>query len=306
VDEQQKQTILDLPKVIAVGIASPVAAVLTSRFGVAGTLIGLALSAVILTVLADILKVYLARAPATVAKVPDTVVKMPGGLRTRLSWRNVRSRIQAAFAKVFSLTAAPPKRRRAILIGSLLAAGISFLVALSIVTALELGVGKSLSCWLWEDCPAAESSAKDGQPSTSTITLPSILGGGRSVPSGAPAVQPPPATPQQPNPALPQQSASKFSQQPGPRVPGVPSQPEGVQGSSQQPSSAQPDQQSPIIVPEEGNQQSSSPERSQEVKLPSGPGEPQQQEDQRNQPSSDSDRQPTQESSPLPSVPWST
>ena len=60
-DEQQKQTILDIPKVIAVGIASPVATVLTSRFGIAGTLIGLALSAVILTALADMLKVYLAR-----------------------------------------------------------------------------------------------------------------------------------------------------------------------------------------------------------------------------------------------------
>jgi uncharacterized membrane protein YjjB (DUF3815 family) len=308
VDDQQKQPILDLPKVIAVGIASPAVTILTSRFGVAGTVIGLAVGAMILTALVDFLKVYLARAPATVAKVPDTMVKMPGGLRTRLSWRNVRSRIQAAFAKVFSLTAAPPKRRRAILIGSLLAAGISFLVALSIVTALELGVGKSFSCWLWEDCPAAESSAEDDQPSTSAITLPSILGGGPSVPtSGAPAVQPPPAPPQQPNPALPQQPASKFSQQPSPRVPGVPSQPEGVQGSSQQPSSAQPDQQqSPIIAPEEGNQQSSPPERSQEVKQPSGPGEPQQQEDQRTQPSSDSDRQPTQESSPFPSVPWST
>jgi hypothetical protein len=309
VDDQQKQTVLDLPKVIAVGIASPAVTILTSRFGVAGTVIGLAVGAMILTALVDFLKVYLGRAPATVAKVPDTMIKMPGGLRTLLSWRNVRSRIQAAFAKVFSPTAAPPKRRRAILIGGLLAAGISFLVALSIVTALELGVGKSFSCWLWEDCPAAESSAEDGQPSTSAITLPSILGGGRSVPtSGAPAVQPPPATPQQPNPALPQQPASKVSQQPSPRVPGVPSQPEGVQGSSQQqPSSPQQDQQqSPIIGPEEGNQQSSSPERSQEVKLPSGPGEPQQQEDQRNQPSSDSDRQPTQESSPFPSVPWST
>ena len=317
-DDQQKQSILDLPKVIAVGIASPVVTLLTSRFGVAGTVIGLAVGAMILTALVDFLKVYLARAPATVAKVPDTMVKMPGGLRTRLSWRNNRSRIQAAFAKVFSLTAAPPKRRRAILIGSFLAAGISFLVALSIVTALELGVGKSLSCWLWEDCPAAESSAEDGQPSTSTITLPSILGGGRSMPSGTRAVQPPPAPPQQPTPSLPQQPASKFSQQSTPPVPGVSSLPEGVQGSSQQqpsspqadqqqPDSPQPDQQqSPIIAPEEGNQQSSSPEGVDAGKQPSGSEPPQQQEDQRNQPSSGSDRQPTQESSPFPSVPWST
>ena len=54
-EEHQKQTVLDLPKVIAVGIASPVATLLTSRFGIAGTLIGLALSAVIITVMVDVL-----------------------------------------------------------------------------------------------------------------------------------------------------------------------------------------------------------------------------------------------------------
>lgn len=47
--EQKKQTILDIPKIVAVGISAPVATILTSRFGVAGTLIGLALSVVILT-----------------------------------------------------------------------------------------------------------------------------------------------------------------------------------------------------------------------------------------------------------------
>jgi hypothetical protein len=35
VDQQQNQHLLDLPKVIAVGIASPAGAALTSRFGVA-------------------------------------------------------------------------------------------------------------------------------------------------------------------------------------------------------------------------------------------------------------------------------
>ena len=139
-DERQKQSILDLPKVIAVGIASPAASVLTSRFGVAGTLIGLAVGAVILTALVDILKVYLARAPATVAKVPETVAKMPSGLRTRLSWRNILSRLRAAFAGFSSL---PSARRRSVLIGSIVAAGISFLVGLSVVTGLELGVARA-------------------------------------------------------------------------------------------------------------------------------------------------------------------
>lgn len=140
---QQKQTILDLPKVIAIGIASPVATFLTSRFGVAGTLIGLALSAMVLTVLVDLLKVYLAHAPATVAKVPETVAKMPGGLRTDLSWPAILGKLSTVFARSSFLTSAPPTRRRAIFVGSLVAAGISFLVGLGIVTALELGLVKA-------------------------------------------------------------------------------------------------------------------------------------------------------------------
>ncbi len=295
-DEQQKQTILDLPKVIAVGIASPVATILTSRFGVAGTLIGLALGAVILTALADFLKVYLARAPATVAKVPDTVVKMPGGLRARLSWRNILSRLRAAFARFSSLPPASA-RRRSILIGSIVAAGISFLVGLSVVTALELGVGKSLSCWVWDDCPT-ESSTDDGRTSI-TSTLPSILGGGQSASSVAPKVQPPP--PQQPTPASPQQ--------PTPGTPGAPSQPENVPSSEQQPSSPQPGQRwSQSGIQEEGDQQPISSEGSEEDEQQSPASEPergqQQEEDQREQPSSGSDRE-TREPI-IPSVPSTT
>ncbi len=295
-DEQQKQTIFDLPKVIAVGIASPIATLLTSRFGVASTLIGLALGAVILTALVDILKVYLARAPATVAKVPGTVVKMPGGLRVRFSWRYLRSRLRAAFARFSSLPSAPA-RRRSILIGSIVAAGISFLVGLSVVTALELGVGKSLSCWLWDDCPM-ESPTDDGRTSI-TSTLPSILGGGQSVSSIAPEIQPP--SPQQPTPASPQQ--------PTPSVAGAPSQPEGVQGSEQQPSSPQPGQPwSPSVVPEGDQQPSSSSEGSEEDEQRSpaeeSQGDQKQEEDQREQSPSRSDRE-TREPM-IPSVPSTT
>jgi hypothetical protein len=203
VDEQKKQTIFDIPKIIAVGISAPIATILTSRFGVAGTVIGLALSAVILTALADMLKVYLARFPATVAKVPATVVKMPGGLRARLSWHNVRNRLRAAFARFSSLPPAPA-RRRSVLIGTVVAAGISFFVGLIIVTALELGVGKSLSCWVWNDCPE-ESSTDGGGSSSRTSTLPSIFGGGSSASSGTPDVRS--ADPQQ-QPALPGSSES--------------------------------------------------------------------------------------------------
>jgi hypothetical protein len=66
VAEEQKQIIFEPAKVIAVGIAAPFASLLTSRFGIAGTLLGLDISSVILTVLVDALKVYLARASTKV------------------------------------------------------------------------------------------------------------------------------------------------------------------------------------------------------------------------------------------------
>jgi hypothetical protein len=222
VSEEQKQTILDLPKVIAVGIASPVATLLTSRFGIAGTLIGLAVGAVVITVIVDVLKVYLAR-------VPGAVTTIPGGFKKRSSLRNLLEKIWLPFSKFSSLK---PARRRSILIGSIAAAGISFFIGLSAVTALEVGVGKSLSCWVWDDC-AAGSSTDDGGTSV-TGTLPSILGGGQSVSSGTSKVVQPPS-----------------SQQPAPESPGSPSQPQGVPN-SERPSSPQPGQRlSPSGVPVE-------------------------------------------------------
>jgi len=235
VSEEQKPTILDLPKVIAVGIASPIATVLTSRFGIAGTLIGLALSAVILTVIVDVLKVYLAR-------VPGAVTTIPGGFKKRSSLRNILERIRLPFSKFWSLK---PARRRSILIGSIAAAGISFFIGLSGVTALEVGVGKSLSCWVWEDCSAGSST--DGDEASVTGTLPSILGGGQSVSSGALKVQ-------HPSP-----------QQPAPETPGSPSKPQDTP-TSEQPSSSQPGQRlSPSGASvEEGELKPSSSEVSQE------------------------------------------
>ena len=222
-EEHQKQTILDLPKVIAVGIASPTATVLTSRFGVAGTLLGLALSSVLITAATDSLKVYLAR-------VPGTVTRIPGGFRKKSSFRNILDRIRLPFSKFSSL---PPARRRSILKRSVIAGGLSFLIGLIIVTGLELGVGKSLSCWVWDEC-STESSA-DGHRTTATSTLPSIFGGGKSVSSSAaPEAQP----------AYPQQQPTPGGQ--GAPPPGsdqeAPSPGSEISGSGQSPSSPQPGQ----------------------------------------------------------------
>ena len=176
----QQPSVFDLPKVLAVGIASPAAAAITARFGVAGTLVGLALSAVFITAAVDFLKVYLAR-------VPGAVTTIPGGFRKRSSLGNVFERLRRPFSKFASL---PPTRRRSILIGSVAAAGISFVVGLIVVTGLELGVGKSLSCWVWDECSTVESST-DGTSSNAQMssTFPTILGGAQSVSNSSPQQQ---------------------------------------------------------------------------------------------------------------------
>jgi hypothetical protein len=246
-EQQQEPTVFDLPKILAVGIVSPAAAAITSRFGIGGTLVGLVLSSVFITAGVDFLKVYLAR-------VPGAVTTIPGGLRNKSTLRNLFERMKRPFSKFASL---PRPKRRSLLVGSLAAAGISCLVGLILITVLEVGVGKSLSCWVWDDCSTAESS-DDGSSSSQASTLPSILGGGQSTDSSIPQQIVSPSS-------SPQQSGGVGSS-PG-TPPGTPSQvspqvsPEEVSGSeTPTPSSwAQPGQrQGPSGPIEEGQQQNPS------------------------------------------------
>src|SRR5215211_6838053 len=172
---QQQPTVLDLPKVLAVGLVSPAAAAITFRFGIAGTLLGLAISSVFITAGVDLLKVYLAR-------VPGAVTTIPGGFRKKSSLRNLFEGIKRPFSKVASL---PHPRRRSFIIGSLLAAGVSCVVGLMLITLLEVGVGKNLSCWVWDEC-STESSSAD----------PTIFGAVQSVSSSA-GTEVAPSNPQQ-------------------------------------------------------------------------------------------------------------
>jgi hypothetical protein len=238
---QQTQHILDLPKVAAGAVASPLAAILTSRFGVAGTMIGLALSAVIVTVVVDTLKVYLAR-------VPGAVTKIPGGFKKKSPARRLLIRLRLPFSKLSSLS---PERRGYILGRSVIAGVIVFLIGLVVVTGLELGVGKNLSCWVWNDCASA-SPADGGTASktSNTYTLPSILGGGASTSSNAP---------QEVGPANPKQPAP-------PVTPGTLSQPPNTPGSGRPDPSAQ-----------SGRQQNPSEPSDEQSRSPSGASESQQQ-----------------------------
>jgi hypothetical protein len=132
----------------------------------------LVLSSVLITAGVDLLKVYLAR-------VPGAVTSIPGGFRKKSSLRNIIEKMKRPFSKFASL---PSARRRSLVKGSLVAAGISCIVGLILITVLEVGVGKSLSCWVWDDCSVAESSSAHGGSTSSAqaSTLPTILGGTQS------------------------------------------------------------------------------------------------------------------------------
>lgn len=215
-EQQNQQRLIDLPKLIAGAVASPLAALLTSRFGVAGTMVGLALSAVIVTVISDFLKVYLRR-------VPGTVTRIEGGFTKKPRWQRPFHRLRHPFSKFSSLA---PAQRRSILIRSVIAGGIMFLIGLIVVTGLELSVGKNLSCWVWHNCPTETSAS--GSSASSTTTLPSVFGGGRSTGSNPLQVVAPLPVQQQPTP--PPGSQGTLTQPSSP----VPEQPSSSSSSQKQ------------------------------------------------------------------------
>jgi hypothetical protein len=243
----QQPSVFDLPKVLAVGIVSPAAAAITSRFGITGTLVGLFLSSVFITAGVDLLKVYLAR-------VPGAVTSIPGGFRRKSPLQNIFERMRRPFSKFASL---PPARRRSLLVGSVAAAGISCLVGLILITVLEVGVGKNLSCWVWEDCSTVSSSA-DGSGTTAQEggTLPTILSGVQSVSSSTQQQVVSPSTPQQQpswSPGTPGSTpGAPWQEAPAPEVmPGAP----GAETPKPSPSAQPGQRQGPSGIMQEDQQQ---------------------------------------------------
>src|SRR3954449_9288243 len=259
--EQQHQapTVFDLPKVLAVGIVSPAAAAITARFGVAGTLLGLLLSSVFVTAGVDLLKVYLAR-------VPGAVTSIPGGFRKKSAWGRLLQRMRLPFSKFASL---PHPRRRSLIVGSIVAAGVSFVVGLIIVTGVEASVGKSLSCWVWSNC-STESSTNttgDGSASQPTSTLASMFGDSQGVISNTPKDAPSSPQQQHSEGASPSGTPQPPSQTPvNPGVgtpPGVETRPPSASpqpGQRQRPSGGMQDQQQAPSNSVPADQQSSSAE----------------------------------------------
>jgi len=152
-------------QVFAAGLASTTAAFVTSKFGVAGTILGAALTTMIITGGAAILNAYLKSLTGNVRKVPQklrarrerrkaaryaeppTAETLPGRPDLR---DNFMGRLRAAVGWFSHL---PLPARRSILVKGLIAAAVAFVISMGAIYALERGIGNSLSCGLWGNCP---------------------------------------------------------------------------------------------------------------------------------------------------------
>jgi len=145
---------------MSAGLAATGASFVTSRFGVAGTLLGAALTAMIITGGSAILRAYLETLSGRVRQVPTKLRSrreqkgaagsgdvMPGRPDLR---DNFVGRMRAALGWFSHL---PTRRRRSILMKGLLAAVVALLLCLALVWGTEKLIGNSLSCGLWAECP---------------------------------------------------------------------------------------------------------------------------------------------------------
>jgi hypothetical protein len=245
VEEEKSQKVVETYKAVAAGIASVLAAAFTSRLGVAGTLIGTAVTAVLITLGSALFKVQLMKATDKISGLPDTV-------RGRLSTQQIRipgkpnaepnpepaakpeapdnrspgllSRLRAMPGFLRDL---PSNQRRKTLVAGLLAGLVATAIGLAGVTGIEIAGGKTLSCLVWSSCSDDES---EGSSRRSGL---SILGGYSSTgaaPSEDPSIGQPSA------PGSDQQAPQGPNGEPAqPGAGGTPSQPGGTPQQSGEP-----------------------------------------------------------------------
>jgi hypothetical protein len=145
---------------MSAGLAATGASFVTSRFGVAGTLLGAALTAMIITGGSAILRAYLETVSGRVRGMPTKLRERrqqhkAGGSGATMPGRpdlrdNFVGRMRAALDWFSHL---PTPSRRSILIRGLLAALVAFVICMGVVWGAERVIGNSLSCGLWSECP---------------------------------------------------------------------------------------------------------------------------------------------------------
>jgi len=244
VEEEKSQKVVETYKAVAAGIASVLAAVFTSRLGVAGTLIGTAMAAVLITLGSALFKVQLMKATNKISGLPDTVrgrlstqqIRMPGRPNAEPNPEpaaepeaadnrspGLLSRLRAMPGFLRDL---PSNQRRKMLVAGLLAGVIATAIGLAGVTGIELAGGKTLSCLVWSSCSDEDESGGSSRGSGLSIF------GGYSGTGAAPSGDPSKGQPSAPG------GAQQAPQGPdrGPAQPGAGGTPSQPGGTPQQPS----------------------------------------------------------------------
>lgn len=182
-EQEKPQKVVKVNTVMASGIAAAMAALFTSGLGVAGTLIGAALTAMTINLGSAILSAQLEKASTKISGLPETV-------RGRLSTQQVRAPGKhspehnpepaappAAKENLFGrlrstpgyLRGATPSGRRRVLLAGALAGLVATFIGLATVTGVEATAGETLSCLVWGECQEEEdtSSGSTGGARTS-------------------------------------------------------------------------------------------------------------------------------------------
>jgi len=166
VEQQQQSTrLVETNKAVAAGMAAVVAALFTSKLGVAGTLIGTALTAMTITLGAAILKAQIERAQSTVrGRLSTQRIRVPGSADAKLNAdpdpepsaspeprrRELRRERSAGFLERLRsipsfLGGLSSAARRRILLSGALAGLVAIAIALSIITFTEAVAGEPIS-----------------------------------------------------------------------------------------------------------------------------------------------------------------
>ena len=218
-EEEKQQKLVKPYTVVASGMAAIVAALFTSKLGVAGTLIGTALTAMTINLGSAILSAQLEKASTKVTTLPTNVrdrlstqkVRIPGKESpepdppepsTKANEDRQRGRLLSRLRSIPDyLKNLPSARRRSILLAGILAGLVATIIGLGGVTGIELASGKNLSCQFWSEC-----STTAGTPAGSSG------GPGLSIFGGAPSSNAP-LMPEDQQPAPPDQQQAPGQQQ---------------------------------------------------------------------------------------------
>ena len=246
--EEKSQKVVETYKAVAAGIASVLAAVFTSGLGVAGTLIGTAVTAILITLGSAVFKAQLMKATDKISGLPDTVrgrfstqqIRIPGkpnaepnpepAARPEATGKrrlpDLLSRLRAIPGFLRDL---PSNQRRRVLVAGLLAGLLATAIGLAGVTGIELAGGKTLSCLVWSSCPDDdESGGSSGRRSGL-----SILGGYSAAGTGGAPSTEQPSTPGSDPQEAPQGPVGD-PVQPGAGGGGTPPQPDADSGEPRQ------------------------------------------------------------------------